>query len=169
MTASFLRGPALAAALVLSQGAQAVNGDAAANGGVKVSESPLATGPLKLQKTYIDSGTGSGAALPAFAFTPVGGPVTVNCGLSGGCNVSATLEVQISQVGTNSPALCFYVDDAAVNCPTADRLSATTGFKILSHTTSTLLSMGKHKLEMRAYSELAAQFYRYHAEYRLFK
>jgi hypothetical protein len=64
--------------------------------------------------------------------------------------------------------LCFYVDGASVTCPSNDRLSATSGFKVMSHQSSTKLTLGKHKLEMRAYSELPNQLYRYQAEYRIF-
>ena len=168
ITSSMIRVTALAAALVLSFGTQAASSDPSAKGN-KAAESVQAVGPLKLSKTYIDSGNASGAALAAGAFTPVGGPVTVTCGLSAGCNLSATMEVQIAQINGSSPAICFYVDGSSVNCPFADRLTATSGFKVVSHTTSTLLSLGTHTLEQRVFTDLANTYYRYHSEYRLFK
>ncbi|HEX5686989.1 MAG TPA: hypothetical protein VFY73_23500 [Ideonella sp.] len=141
---------------------------AAAVAVLSASAQAATAGPLKLTKTFIDSGTMSGALLPASVFQVVGDQVTITCGITAGCTVSASLEAQIKQVGANSPALCFYVDDAMVSCPANDRLTATSGFKVMSHQSSTKVTMGEHKLSMRAYSELSTQLYRYQAEYRLF-
>ncbi len=126
--------------------------------------------PLKALKTYVDSGTAAGAALPAFTYLPVGTPLEYLCSAAAGCPVVATLELQIKQVGVNAPALCLYVDDAPVSCPTNDQLSATTGFKVMSHHAFTVLPLADlpHKLEMRAYSQLTTQIYRYQAEYQVF-
>jgi hypothetical protein len=126
-------------------------------------------GPLKLTKTFIDAGTMNGASLPGGFYTTVGTPVEVTCGVTEGCTVSASLEAQVAQVGPNTVVLCFYVDGVSVTCPSNDRLSATTGFKVMSHQSSTRITSGtKHKLEMRAYSEQPNQLYRYQAEYRIF-
>lgn len=130
---------------------------------------PTPVGPLKLTKTFIDAGTMGGASLPAGFYTLVGTPVEVTCAVTDGCTVSASLEAQVAQVGANTVALCFYLDGVQVSCPTNDRLSATTGFKVMSHQSSTRISpIIKHKLEMRAYSEQPNQLYRYQAEYRVF-
>lgn len=126
--------------------------------------------PLKALKTYVDSGTAAGAALPAFTYLAVGTPLEYLCSAAAGCPVVATLELQIKQVGVNAPALCLFVDDAAASCPTNDQLSATTGFKVMSHHAYTVLPLSDvpHKLEMRAYSQLTTQIYRYQAEYQVF-
>lgn len=130
---------------------------------------PTPVGPLKLTKTFIDAGTMSGASLPGGFYTTVGTPVEVTCAVVGGCTVSASLEAQVAQVGVNTVTLCFYVDGVQVTCPSNDRLSATTGFKVMSHQSSTRITPdAKHKLEMRAYSEQPNQLYRYQAEYRVF-
>lgn len=156
-----LAGAAMAAGAATGDAVAPRAGKAAANLGV--------TAPLKLQKTWIDNGTAGGQVLAAFANTPVGTPLTVECTVTTGCTVGATLQLQIAQVGVNSPGLCFYVDDALIDCPYSDRLSATSGFKILVHHSVAPVSMGIHKLEMRAYSEVTVNAYRYQAEYRLYK
>lgn len=162
---------AVALAILTSAGwaACAATGDAVAPREDKRAAPPSVTAPLKLQKTWIDSGTAGGQVLAAFANTPVGTPLTITCSVAAGCTVGATLELQIAQVGVNSPALCFYVDDALVSCPYADRLSATGGFKILVHHSVAPVGMGDHKLEMRAYTEVTVNAYHYQAEYRLYK
>lgn len=141
---------------------------AVASDAVQPTALPTPVGPLKLTKTYIDAGTMSGAALPSSTFVTVGTPVEVTCGVTDGCTVSASLEAQIRQVGANSASLCFYVDGASVTCPSNDRMSATTGFKVMSHLSTAKIPTGTHTLEMRAYSELPNQLYRYQAEYRIF-
>lgn len=128
--------------------------------------------PMKLQKTYVDAGTMGGQGLPSGTYQPVGSKVTFTCTNAAGCMVLATLELQIKQAGVNAPALCFYVDGASVTCPTNDQLSATTGFKVMVHHSSTLLPLRDtpaYTLEMRVYSEVPTQMYRYQAEYRVFK
>lgn len=125
-------------------------------------------GPLKLQKTYLDNGNHTGLALPANTFQIVGTPVTLNCGVAAGCTVIAALETQIKMAGTNQPAICFFVDDAQISCPFVDSVKETTGFKTMSHQSSTKLTQGNHTLQMRAYSKVATQLFYYQAEYRLY-
>ncbi len=160
---------ALTAMIGATWTAGAATGDAVTPPAGKARAPLSVTAPLKLQKTWIDSGTAGGRVLAPFVNTPVGTPLTVTCTVAAGCTVGATLELQISQVGVNSPALCFYVDDALVSCPYADRLSATSGFKLLSHQGVAPVGVGDHKLEMRAYTEVTANAYHYQAEYRLYK
>ncbi|MFO1338617.1 MAG: hypothetical protein U1F53_10320 [Burkholderiaceae bacterium] len=158
----------LAALGGLGGAAAAATGDAVAPRAAETAAPLSVTAPLKLQKTWIDNGTAGGLVLAAFSNTPVGTPLIVKCTAAAGCTVGATLELQISQVGVNSPALCFYVDDALIGCPYSDRLSATNGFKLLVHHDMAAVGVGDHKLEMRAYTEVTANAYHYQAEYRLF-
>lgn len=127
------------------------------------------TAPLKLQKTLIDSGLAGGLQLPPAVYTPVGSVVKLNCTVSTGCVIAATLELQITQVGNNAPALCFFLDGAKVTCPYDDKLSATTGYKLLNHHSMAPVAFGEHQAEMRVYTEVQAAASYYQAEYRLFK
>lgn len=127
------------------------------------------TAPLKLQKTVIDSGTAAGLPLPAGTYTPVGTVLKLNCAVAAGCVIAATLELQITQVGNNAPALCFFLDGQKVTCPYVDKLSASTGFRLLNHHSSAAVPFGEHLVEMRVYTEALAAASYYQAEYRLFK
>lgn len=162
---------ALVACLAMTTGLQAASGPEAGESAAATNAPQVKLAPLKLLKTFIDSGTLAGAGLPAFTYQVVGNALEYTCAVDAGCPVAATLELQIKQVGANAPALCLYVDDVSVSCPTNDQLSATSGFKVMSHHASTLLpvSATPHKLEMRVYSQVATQLYRYQAEYRVFR
>lgn len=159
----------LVAALGLAFAAHAGQGAPAGAKLLKSQAAPEAVaGPLKLQKTYIDSGNLSNTPLPAFTFQTVGTPVTVNCAVAAGCTVSATLEVQIRMVGVNAPAVCFVVDGGIVSCPYSDSVTEATGFKVMNHNSTFLVPLGNHTLGMQAYTEVATGIYRYQAEYRQF-
>lgn len=161
----------LASWLAMTTALQAATAPEAAEPAGTISAPQVKLAPLRLLKTFIDSGTQAGASLPAFTYQPVGNALDYLCAVETGCPIAATLELQIKQVGTNAPALCLFVDGVSVSCPTNDQLSATSGFKVMNHHAWTLLPLSNvpHKLEMRVYSQIATQTYRYQAEYRVFR
>ena len=158
---------AAAALSVLSPAAMARSGDV--NGAAALNAGPAAfTGALKLQKTYFETATASGAALAA-GFNPYGSTQTVNCANTAGCFIIVNANAQVAGVASVNPsAIVIKVDGAAINAPFNTPVS-TTSFTVMHYQTGIAVPLGSHTVTTEVYVSSPTTLHRYNTEIKLYK
>jgi hypothetical protein len=157
---------AAAAALVLSFSAQA-GSDAAGSHSRKMSPEAIGTSH-KLQKTYFD--TDSTSTPLSVGSNDIGTVLTVNCANTAGCTIAGNMNAQLAAAATeNAAAICLVVDGSSVSCPFNAIIRPGSGFQVMNYQTFTSVALGNHTVQMRVFTSVATNLFRWNKEFKLYK
>jgi hypothetical protein len=157
---------AAAAALVLSFSAQA-GSDAAGSHSRKMSPEAIGTSH-KLQKTYFD--TDSTSTPLSVGSNDIGTVLTVNCANTAGCTIAGNMNAQLAAAATeNAAAICLVVDGSSVSCPFNAIIRPGSGFQVMNYQTFTPVALGNHTVQMRVFTSVATNLFRWNKEFKLYK
>ena len=166
MSRSMISAVALAASALLCVSTYAAGSDAAGKKG-DVGTAAF-SGGLKLQKTWFETASASGAAL-ASGFNPYGSTLTVSCTNAAGCYIIVNANAQVGGVATVNPsAISIKVDGIAINAPFNTPV-ATTSFTVMNYQTGIFVATGNHVVTTEVYVTSATALYRYNTEVKLYK
>ncbi len=127
------------------------------------------TGPLKLQRTYFESGTAGGAVMNPGSNT-YGNVLPVKCLNTSGCyvivNANAQLGGGVSE--TNPSAIAIQINGAPINSP-YNTIVPIGGFTVMNYQTGASIPYGDHTLSTSVYVTNSANLYRYNTEVKLYR
>ena len=122
----------------------------------------------KLLKTYFD--TDSTSTPLAVGNNDIGTVLNVNCGNAGGCTIAGNMNAQLAAAATeNAAAICLLVDGTSVSCPFNAIIRPGSGFQVMNYQTFTSVSPGNHTVQMRVFTSVATNLFRWNKEFKLYK
>ena len=126
------------------------------------------TGALKLQKTYFETATASGAAL-ASGSNPYGSALAISCTNTAGCFVIVNANAQVQGIATVNPsAITIKVNGVSINSPFNTPVS-TSSFTVMNYQTGISVPLGNHTITTEVFVSSATSLYRYNTEVKLYK